>query len=491
MLLRRSAAGPSRRGEAGSLAAEQVAVLVMVAAVVAALVRISMPTVVGEWGSYAVCQLFGSGACEAPGSATLTALPPDLGIDDEAMLPSACLVHQTSEQAGYQVRVAFVRFGEDYGFLRQEYADGRVRLTVVNEAALGAEWRSGTRIIDLGRLGSDEKAGATVQVGGGLSFGYGDTWQFASAAEEQQMRQQLDDYLLQQLQIRNAGMEAVGLHLWWWLSDGYVDPPKDPSVTYSTIGLDGSLAAGVGLRSPMGVGDDGEERFLDPQVGARLQVDASYDVVVEHDHDTGRRSETYTLTGSGTAQADVTVGRGQISGDTTGSVKLTYDEHHQLVRMEFVSTRAGGIDGSLGGSNPVGDQGPTARVGTGGSTATVTRTVLDLDSVSDRAVATAWLSENNARFGTPLSLTYDQLVPDERVAGDAFQNLLYRHGRTSEVTYDDVDDVRRFGLDIKAGWQLGVEVHHGTGERTVREASYLGAPRHDGRRELVPDPTCG
>lgn len=478
--------------QAGGISGEQVGVLVLVAAIAGVLLRFGFPALVGDWGSYAVCSLFTSGeGCEEPGTAA--PVPPGPPApSDEDFLPPPCLVSQESEQAGYEVRIAFVRIGEDYGFIRQEFADGRVRMTSVNGASLGAQWESGTRILDLSQLGTDEAGGASIDIGGGIRLGYGDTWEFASVAEADAMREQLDAYLMQQQQIRNAGQSSPGLHLYWWLTDGYIDPPSSPTVTFSTISAEVALGGELGLRSPLGPGADGEERYLDPQVGVRLEADASYEVLVEHNSRTGTRSETYTLGASGTAQGNVTVGRGELTGESTGSVKMTYDARGQLIEIQLMSTRSGGVSGSLGVRNPVqGGSGPSVRGGAGESTAIVSTTTLSIDSMADRRIVEAALSGARARFGTPFSFTLNHVAPDRPVPDDPFQQLLYERGRTSEIVYDDVSDIREFGLSLKAGWQLGLSFNYGTEGRNVREASYLGAPGVDGVRPMVVNTSCG
>jgi hypothetical protein len=491
MCSRRRRPFPTRADDqCGAIAGEHVAVLLVVALLVGVLFRIGLPTTVGDWSRYAVCELFGSGTCELPQSTPVAGRPsPGSSLPtDEDYLPSACMLRMDSEQAGVQVKLAFISFGEDYGFVRQEYADGRVRLTIVNEASLGAEWSPDAKLIDLGSLGSDEVAAATVKVGAGLTFGYGDTWEFASPAEELAMRQQLDDYLIQQVVLSQP--DAWAMYPYLWLTDGFVDPPKDPAVTFSTMEVSATGEAALGLRSPIDRAADGQDRFLDPSIGAALELDGSYKVVIETDRATGHRSYTYSLKGSAGARADVTVGRGGVEGSTTGSFKVTRDERGELVAIELLSTRQGTVEGSLGGSNPVGGSGPSGRVGSGETTAVVTRTRLDLDDRADREIVERWLQDNSEQFGVPLRLTYDQLLPTERVPGDAFQSLLHDRASVSRIVYDDVDDVHRFGLEVKVGLQFGFSVHQATKERSVREASFLGAPDAGGVRTLIEDATC-
>lgn len=483
---------PSWRTSAGAVAAEQVAVVALVAAIIAAVTALALPTQVGDWARYAVCQLFSSGeACVPPELAGGTS-----ATTDEDYLPPACLRLEEREHGGYTIKVGFVEFGEDHGFIRQEFADGRVRLTVVDSATLGLVKSGDTRLIDLGRLGTDEDAGASVDVGAGVKFGYGDTWEFASEDEEEQLRDQLERYLIQQIQLRHDahGGASISRSIQELLGigEGWVEPPKDPTISFSKLGVDGSLEAALGLRSPIDTGDDGSPRYLDPNVGVHLTLDGSYEVVTETDRGAGTRSYTYTLSGSGAVGADVTVGSGSLEGTSTGSFKVTRDASGELVEIEMVSTRAGGVSGELGVSNPVegAARSGSASGGHSATTATVTTTRVALDDDDDRAVVERWLADNNEQFGTPLALTTGQLVPTGRVVGDEFQNLLFDRATVSSTTFDDVEDVRSFGLDVKAGLEFGFSVELADGTRTAASASYLGAPRGNGERSFVEDPTC-
>ncbi|MGI8573751.1 MAG: hypothetical protein ACR2MA_00080 [Egibacteraceae bacterium] len=133
---------------------------------------------------------------------------------------------------------------------------------------------------------------------------------------------------------------------------------------------------------------------------------------------------------------------------------------------------------------------PSAKAGSSQRTATVTTSRLEVDDDVSRAVVERWLASNNEQFGTALSLSYDQTVPYEAVPGDAFQNLLHERALVSQVTYDEVEDVRSFGLEIKAGLEFGVSVD--MEERTSRAdaAQYLSAIRPNGRRVVVEDAGC-
>lgn len=502
---RQDVAGGRRPSQLGAATADYVATLVIVAAVVAAVFALEVPRTVGDWGRYAVCQLFagGDGDCVRPELAsTGGVLGPDrfeeLLIhrpEDDTYVPPPCMTFEEGEHAGYQVKIAFVTFGEDYGFIRQEYADGRVRLTAVDSATIGLMKTGSTKIIDLGKLGTDTDAGAEVSFAAGLTVGYGDTWEFASVAEETAMRDQLNDYLVQQTQMRHGDpMGNAGLHLYWWLTDGYVDPPSDPTVTFSTVGLDGAFDASLGLREPFGTDEAGDTTYLDPNVGVALTVDAGYEVLVENDLSTGERTYAYTVTAGAGGEANLVAGGGGFTGSTTGSVKVTRDADNQITALEFVTTREGGVEGHLGIENPV--EGSAVDPSVGGSmaesTATVTTTTLRVEDAADRRVVEDWIATNNEQFGAPLRLTYRTAVPVEPAPDDPFQQLLYDHATVSQIPYTNVEDVRSFGLDIKAGVEFGFAVNLSDTTSTAGDATFLSAarPELEGQRVFIPDGSC-
>jgi hypothetical protein len=486
-------AGASRRrsaAEDGAGAVEHVGVLVLVAALVAGLFVVALPDRVGEWARFAVCRLFTVGGdCEQP-----VVVAPRPGPDDAAYLPDACLLSEHGQHVSSQVKIAFFTFGQDYGFIEQEFADGSVRVTVVDGATIGLLKETGTNIIDLGKLGTDEAAGTEVKLDATLSFGYGDTWVFDSRQQADEMRAQLDEYLIQQVMRRNASMSgggALGTELAIWIM-GRAEPPKDPSITFSRVGISGSATGSAGLQSPLGTDADGGPTYLDPNVGFQLALDASYDVLIANDRDAGTTSYTYTLSGHGRASVDVVVGQGSLDGTTTGSVKVTRDTATgDVVALELVTTREGGFDAGLTATSPVDVAvSPSAGGTRGESTATVTTVRLDVTTAEERELVDGWLSGTNEQIVVPGRLTYSSMVPTERASGDPFQNLLFERARVSQIQYDNVTDVRRFGLDLNAGYKFGFEVKLTDTSSHARDPHYLSAPRHDGTRSLLVDETC-
>lgn len=472
----------------GDVAAEQVALLTLVAAVIAALLAVNVPGVVFDWGRYAVCTLFG-GDCPPPGEQVTApdgGTAPDDGTDPpgedepnhEDFLPAPCMLLEESEQVGSQVSIFFIDIGEDWGFLRREFADGRVELTAMNGASIGASWDPDTRIVELGSLETDEVIGVDFEVGGTLSFTNGDTWTFADADEEARMRAQLDEYLAQQAVQDSMSRQGNGFGGWIAVETmGRVDPPRDPSKTYSTIDLDIALGGSAGLRTPISPGSDGQDRYADPNLGGYLGISGGGSVTVETDHDRGRSSYIYSVEGSAEGGVDLVAGGGGFTGTSKGTVKVTRDASGDIVQVELVTTREGGAEFGLGVENPAPD-GPQGNIGGSRTetTATVTQTVLEVSTAEERAIVDAWLQGNNEQFAVPLRLAFAQAVPTEPVPGDPFQNLLYEQAAVSQVTYDNVTDARAFGASIDLGMKLGFSFHHTVGSRTASASDYLGAP---------------
>lgn len=114
----------------------------------------------------AICRIFG-GNCETPP-----------GAKDEDFKPKLCEKSSAENKYGATIKIAVVKIGDEYSFLRQEMADGTVRLTVIpTNAELGLETGAGGKI----SLGKNFKLGADIKVGASVKVGVGDTYVFKNA----------------------------------------------------------------------------------------------------------------------------------------------------------------------------------------------------------------------------------------------------------------------------------------------------------------------
>jgi hypothetical protein len=124
---------PSLQGQEGAIAAEHVAVIIVLGAVTAALVAAPIAPTVGVWARYAVCTLFG-GDCEHP-DAVLAGAEPSF----------ACERRTSSRGGGVDVGlVVDVSRGVDYTIT--EFSDGTVSLTYANDGAVGTGVGGGLQV---------------------------------------------------------------------------------------------------------------------------------------------------------------------------------------------------------------------------------------------------------------------------------------------------------------------------------------------------------
>ena len=149
--------------------------------------------------------------------------------------------------------------------------------------------------------------------------------------------------------------------------------------------------------------------------------------MVETNNRTGEKSYTYTLSGTGSAGGNLTVGEAGGRGTTTGAFKVTRDGAGQITSIAMISTREGGVTARLEGRSPVSAPvGPSGPDGQRQTQATVTEVALDVETAEQRQVVQEWMSRSNEQVGTPLALTANGLEPSRANPDDAFEDLLFR-----------------------------------------------------------------
>ncbi len=461
----------------GSGTLEYTGILVVAAMLIT--VSVAVAPAVAPYVASAACQisqaLEGSGGgCDEP---SVTA-----GADDEDFHPGVCMLAETKEKYSAEVKIWFFKLSESSGFIVQEYSDGTVRATLTDGAGFGASGNIGSKTFDAGKLGDGDNAGVDVSLGGDLKFEYGSTWKFDSADQWEQMRGQLDDYLIQQEQMKGEG--AAGMAFYLWLTDGWVEAPKDPSVTYGKITLEAALKASAGLRIP-GTSKDanGKDKLIDPKVGVNGSLTVGGSVIVMNDADAGTKSYTYELSGKATLGGDMIVGHAQGEGAVTGAFTTTYDDAGNLTQIAFKSSYEIGGGYNLGNNTFKSVSGKLAE---GETRSVVTTTKLDVTD-ENRALVQEWIDGNAA--GQTFTLPFSAMVPD-RPSDDPFMQLMYEQAKLSQVTYHNVKDSWEFGMAVKKGWEFGFNVSAEEATATKVDAQFLGAPGQDGNRVLVEDALC-
>ena len=99
--------------------------------------------------------------------------PTDPGFDPK---PDKCKVTEHGEKVNSEIKIAFIKFGENAGFIETTYSDGTVTYTATDGASLGVTGGFGTKL-DIGKV----ERGAKVDFGAGVNFDYGSTWTFENA----------------------------------------------------------------------------------------------------------------------------------------------------------------------------------------------------------------------------------------------------------------------------------------------------------------------
>ncbi|MCC2335874.1 hypothetical protein [Cellulomonas wangsupingiae] len=472
--LRRHAAPPRDEGS-GTL---EYTGIIAVAALLIGVTVAATPTIT-PYAASAVCRVVavldgGAGDCDVPA--------PTTAPDDMDYHPGVCMLSETKERYSAEVKIWFFKISDSSGFIVQEFSDGTVRATLTDGAGIGASTSLGSKTFDAGKLGDGDNAGVEVSLGGDLKFEYGSTWEFDDAQQWESMQEQLDDYLIQQQQLKGEG--AAGMSIYLWLTDGWVDAPKDPRISYSRISLEAALKASAGARIPGTSKDaDGKDKLIDPKLGVNGSLSAGGSVTVMNDTEKGTKSYTYELSGKGTLGGSMVVGHATGEGSVSGAFTTTYDADGNLSQIAFKSSYEVGGSMNLGNNTFKSVSGKLAE---GETRSVVTTTKLDVTD-ENRAEVQEWIDRNAA--GETLTLPFSAMIP-EHPSDDPFLQLMYEEARLSQVTYHNVKDSWEFGAAVKKGWEFGFNISAEEATATKVDASFLGAPTQDGSRQLVDDGLC-
>jgi hypothetical protein len=425
----------------------------------------------------AICKVqtaLGMGRCQPPADDPGNGTEPPLDPK-----PTKCKVTEHGEQVNSEIKIAFIKFGENAGFIETTYSDGTVTYTATDGASVGVTGGFGTKL-DIGKL----EAGATVDFGAGLKFDYGSTWTFANAEEAAEMRQQLDDYLMEQEMLRHDTSGGYAIYL---AIHGATDPPKPPSQSVSTFETTLDAEGKLGLSLPWDTDPNSSSGLPNIKLAdAGLKFGTSGKWTMIHDNETG--NTTYTTGGEVFGQLSGNLGPlgTELKGVLGSSLAITRDENNDIVKVTLVTTRERkATDTVSAGQADLGGKGSQSDAD---SSVTVTTAALAVTTEEQRATVEAWLAAQQADpDGYVSPETY---FPDRLVSGDAFQNLMYTNATVSNVQYDNVTDKSGFAFEVKLGVAFGVDLSLETTDSQAADATYLGLPGSDGTRAPVDFPEC-
>src|SRR5215211_5217826 len=376
--------------------------------------------------------------------------------------PKKCKITEHSEKVNSEIKIAFIKIGENAGFIETTYTDGTVTYTATDGAEVGLTGGFGSKL-DIGKL----ERGVQVDFGAGVSFEYGSTWVFRNAEEAEEMREQLDKYLAEQETLRHdtSGGYAIYLAL-----RGATDPPKPPTQQVSTFEVESEAGAKVGLSLPWDLDPDGESGVPNltlAEAGLKFGGSGKWTQIV----DTRTGTTTWTTGGEVFGQLGAQAGpvAGELKGVLGSSMSITRDKDDQITKVTLVTTREGRATGTLNsGQNDLGgnlsDSNSVGMV-------TVTTTTLEVTTNAQRALVNNWLAaQANDADGAVSPQTY---YPDRLVPGDSFQNLMYTNATVSNVQYSNVSDKQGFAAEVKIGVAFGVDFSLETTDSRATDATYL------------------
>lgn len=464
-----------RFGARGVGTLEYVAVLCLASLLIASAVGSLTSTHLDVVASRAICLVktaLDVGGCSTTENPTTPTTDPT--FDPK---PAKCKITEHSEKVNSEIKIAFIKIGENAGFVETTYSDGTVTYTATDGAEVGVTGGFGTKL-DIGKV----ERGAKVDFGAGVKFDYGSTWTFKDADEAKAMRKQLDDYLVEQEILKHE--PTYGIKFLW--SDPK-EPPKPPGQLVSTIEVKVDGEGKVGLSLPWDSDPNAKSGIPNlklAEFGLKFGASNKWTQI----KDTASGSTTYTTGGEVYGQASGTVGplAGQLKGILGSSMAITRDKDNNITKVSLVTTREGKATGTVSAGQ--GDLGGKASDADSASDVTLTTTSLDVTTPEQRDLVNQWLA---AQAADPNGYISPQtFYPDTLVPGDAFQNLMFTNATVSNVQYDNVSDKSGFAAEVKLGVAFGIDLSLETTDSKATDATYLDVPGPTGTRAPVDFPEC-
>ncbi|MCN9244471.1 hypothetical protein NGF19_27435 [Streptomyces sp. RY43-2] len=497
------------RSDRGATALEYVGAVIVAVAIVLALIGTGVAGSIGERFRCSISSLWGGGgSCSSGGDGSGTQ------ATDADFEPPLCTISTVSDKAGSEVKVGFLKWGNEYGFQDQTHqanydvngdgkVDGNDKLiytTFTDSTKVGGTYGWGGKI---GKLGK-----GSVDLGAGIKVNNGDTWVFKSKEEAAEFRDDLEKLKVYETQRKYGGESNAGAGLLAIFGKGPLVEEeklrnriegklKDRHISYGSIGLYGEADGGLGI-------NPGDDRIASAGVDGSITINS--DVVYTVDDYRGTKSQTYTMKGSGVWGSKLGAGGFETGDhntlDRTATITVTRDQKTgELVRIDYTQTTetASGVSNGVGGHN--GKEGKNEKSGSagdvdnsGGSDIEVHTNTLTFpkgkDGDADRAIAQRWLDGDGNGGSQLIKNLFTNYAPTKRPgADDPFGQLMFDKGKSSKTTYDGMADAHEYGFELNLGLSIGASVSLEKKKETLKNAEFLGAPR-DGKRSYTPYSYC-
>lgn len=374
---------------------------------------------------------------------------------DEDFQPPVCQFSQTGEEYNSAVSIAFIDVGDNAGLVRTVMSDGTITLTATDGGSVGASGGLGAEFA----AGGGAELGASVDFGGGVTLGVGDSWSFSgqdAQAEVDSFEELLNEHRTRE-KLKRYGGQGV------WTADliDPLDPLPEPDSTTTSVGLEGDVAADVGVKAPSGSGPAiGVDGFAGSIAG-----DANWTHTRDTNGTESIEDDTKTSTVDMSINPDVSSDVWQADmglGETHGmSMAITQDLAGRITEIAIVTTSEGAINGGValdgGGIEGAGSRARGAEgsflTSSEATTATVTTTTLALDPdapgyTNDVAVVEDWLGGTGYEWpgGIPMRAVNPAIEGD-----DPFSELMHEQATVSAVTSEGVTSTSGLAAEVAVG----------------------------------------
>lgn len=446
-------------GERGAISAEYMGLVALAAALIFALV--SLTDIDGKISTTVerlVCQIAHGGEC-----------PPDLALDPE------CLVSSDTRESSFSVTVAVVTVGNGATLIKEVFADGKTRFTLVDDVSVAAELIAGARA-RVGRLGFNAaaSAGAGGRLEGARVFEFTDRDQAAEFEEKVRNDGTVKDLLHQ---IAESGLDPFGI------KDGVADfvlgqdadDLPEPHSTYI------DAAAFVGGDADLGIGVPGLDAALELAAegagGAKVFTSGKGAGDVELHFD---------LSAQGAADLGILALGPGIGGEATVTATLLLDNTgpHTFAPEKLTVTGTAGYNGSPLDATQLLNTEDLA----GLSTALESASIRSSDGSGQQV---EFQAELDLRDRENLGAAVAMLDPNPVSRGVAAHDLVQRFNEDGRLTFQVYDTTATdTGVEVAVGVGIGgggaVDTSNGTqdlADAYVRDPGGTWQSRSCGRRD--------
>lgn len=468
------------RGSGDDRGAVSLEYLVVGAALIALIGALLTSGVAGRSAAYAMESLF----CKAAGIVGAGCTPES---PRDADYKPVCEVSNVQYSQKNEVKVAFVKLGDNMDMTTSYSSDGSVDVTLLTQGGAGVEAKVGAKgKLKIGDLDIAPEAMATASAE--LNGRSAQTWSFSNADEAKKFQDELTHKYARDVV---GSLSPVG-----WVVNKIADQFAGdlPEPTTTTVGFGGKAQAGAEA-SALILG----EAKVGAGIGGVLSVSkirvTAPDGSTHYDTETAMQVDlTGTLSGN-------IFGAGA-GGEKTGSgvVKIRRNDKGEPLSVTWVGTAKGNFKATFSQPDGLKDalklkQAFKAAVGGGSESGVVVTTSIDLNSPDRRAAFRQWYDSVGKAgvAGSSAAIALDSLFSDGKTnpAMDTpFGELVQRQAKTSFATYDSDNFGLALGAEGDIGIGLGFEVGGERNAASTTSASYLGAPDAAGNRPVLALPEC-